>query len=72
MKLFRPLFARRCNIITDFKKLGFVGRNAFYNVCKTFDATLNGFQLLVFYDGRMLDKKLIARLEEIVECLKHE
>lgn len=56
----------------DFLRLGFRGRTAFYNACKSIDVTLNGFQLIEFYEGKKVPNKLISRLESILETLKYE
>jgi hypothetical protein len=68
----RNIQLQRNIIITEFKSLGFLGMTSFYNVCKSLDATLNGFELIAFYFGHKVDQKIINRLYEIIESLKYE
>lgn len=62
----------RNNILLGFRKLGFGGITAFYNVCKSIDVTLNGFQLLEFYRGTAVYPQLVTSLYTILEKLKYE
>ena len=72
MKTFKPLNKKRCAIIRGFLQLGFGGIYSFYNVCKSVDATLNGFKLLKFYKGQLEDDVLATKLESILEAIKYE
>lgn len=72
MKISKPLSKKRCAIIRGFLQLGFGGIHAFYNVCKSIDATLNGFKLIKFYEGQIDDEVLVTKLEAILEVLKYE
>ena len=62
----------RSIILSEFKKMGFWGKTAFFNVCKSLDVTLNGFELLQFYEGISVKQSLINRLYAIIECVKNE
>jgi hypothetical protein len=59
-------------ILHEFKSLGFWGKTAFFNVCKSIDVTLNGFELVRFYQGDAVSKAVVSRLYAILERLKNE
>lgn len=71
MKQLKPL-QKRAVIIGGFTHLGFTCRTAFYNVCKSLDSTLNGFELINFYNGEVVSETLVNRLEAVLEMLKNE
>lgn len=62
----------RSVILSEFENLGFLGRTPFFNVCKSLDVTLNGFELLEFYNGTNISQPLVSRLYAIIECVKNE
>lgn len=68
----KPLEQKRNAIITEFFKLGFWGKTAFYNVCKSIDVALNGFELIAFYEGYKVNKPMVEKLEAIIDKLKTE
>jgi hypothetical protein len=72
MKIVKPFNKRRCAIVTEFLRLGFGGICSFYNVCKSIDATLNGFKLIEFYEDRLVDDVFVTKLESVIEILKYE
>ena len=72
MKIVKPLYKKRCAILKGFLQLGFGGICSFYNVCKSVDATLNGFKLIQFYKGELEDEVLVTKLESILEAIKYE
>jgi len=59
-------------VLQEFKGLGFWGRTAFLNVCRSIDETLDGFDLIIFYEENRADDVLLTRLEMILERLKLE
>lgn len=59
-------------ILQGFRKLGFRGMVPFLNVCKTIDVTLNGLELLEFYNGSKVTESIANRLCAILEMLKYE
>lgn len=72
MKHKKPLHTKCYAIKKGFLQLGFKGKSAFYNACKSIDVTLNGFQLVSFYDNCEASETLLSKLESILEMLKHE
>lgn len=72
MKLRRSLIEKRLNIIINFKRLGFVGRVAFYNVCKSIDTTLSDFDIVDFYDYGNATVEFTNKMESIVNTLRYE
>lgn len=72
MKIAKPLQLQRCVLLNRFYKLGFRGRTAFYNVCKSLDATLNGLEIISFYDFGNTNQSLINRLNAVIDCLENE
>lgn len=67
-----PLQQQRASILGGFHAFGFNSRTVFFNVCMSLDCTLNGFDLVAFYDDKKLEKSLMNRLEAILEMLKNE
>lgn len=63
---------QRKAIINDFNCMGFRGRTAFYNVCKSIDVRLSGFALIEFYSGVKICENLTEKLETIIEILRYE
>jgi hypothetical protein len=59
-------------VVREFQKLGFWGRSAFLNVCRSIDETLDGFDLIILYDEYIADDVLLTKLEMILERLKFE
>lgn len=59
-------------ILHEFKSLGFWGKTPFFNVCKSIDITLNGFELIDFYQGDEVSKSIVSKLYAIIETLKNE
>jgi hypothetical protein len=41
-------------------------------VCKSIDITLNGFELIDFYQGDEVSKSIVSKLYAIIETLKNE
>ncbi|TVZ55628.1 hypothetical protein OD91_0883 [Lutibacter sp. Hel_I_33_5] len=72
MSLHKSLIKKRYAIQRGFYKLGFRGRTAFFNVCKSIDVTLSDFELLNFYDHGKSSPGLVTRLEEILDTLQYE
>jgi hypothetical protein len=59
-------------ILHEFKSLGFRGKTPFFNVCKSIDVALNGFELMEFYQGYNVSELLVSKLYAILERLKNE
>jgi hypothetical protein len=72
MNIKKPLF-KKCSVIKSrFKSFGFRGRSSFYNVCKSLDATLNGFEIFEFWELNKATDNFISRVECILNRLEHE
>jgi len=63
---------KRINILFTFKRLGFRGRTAFYNVCKSIDVTLSSLDIINFYDHEFVSENLVTKMEGFIEKLKNE
>lgn len=68
----KPLDTKRNAIKGAFAKFGFRGIIAFYNVCKSIDVTLNGFELIAFWRLNKGDEKLLLSLENVLTILENE
>lgn len=72
MKLYKP-FAIKCSSLKNrFKSLGFMGMTAFYNVCKSLDTTLNGFDIIRFWKFNQADENFLNKVEIVLNKLKYE
>lgn len=72
MGLSRQLEIKRCYIILCFRRFGFRGRTAFYNVCKSIDTTLNGLDIVQFYDFDFVSENMVIKMEAVLQKLKTE
>lgn len=68
----KELIKKRWQILGEFAQLGFKGRTAFYNVCKSIMPTLNSFMLLEFWFKKPVSTKFCKDLESVLEILKYE
>ena len=68
----RDIHLKRLNLIFAFRKLGFKSLQSFYNVCKSIDATINGFRLIEFYKHGNVPVEFVNKLDAILTQLKYE
>lgn len=72
MKLLKPLQQRYNTVMRGFLQLGFVGESVFYNICKSVDVTLNGFELIQFYKREKITEEMLVKVGAILEKIKYE
>lgn len=73
--MFKPekLVDQRNSILSDFRKLGFVGSTAFYNICKSKNPTLNSYALVCFWKGGFCFSRTFTNaVRGIVDSLQYE
>lgn len=55
-----------------FIKLGFKSKQAFYNICKSLDASITNEELYLFWYLEACSESLFIKIDNVINNLRHE